>query len=75
MKIDIAIFCHVCKNSLRAIFERGSKDVIIYVVPCECCAAQQSVQPTGGSVPLSSIDQHPEVDSAGEDNQRPATSG
>lgn len=46
MKIDIAIFCHVCKSSLRAVFERGSKDVIIYVVPCEKCAAQQSVHPT-----------------------------
>jgi hypothetical protein len=40
----------------------------------EAQVAQQSVHLTGGTVPLSSIDQRPEVDSAGEDNQRPATS-
>ena len=38
-------------------------------------AAQQSVQPTGGTVAPANIDQRPEVDSAGENNQRPATSG
>jgi len=38
-------------------------------------AAQQSVQPTDGTVAPANIDQRPEVDSAGEDNQRPATSG
>ncbi len=41
----------------------------------ECKASQQSVQPTGGTVAPANIDQRPEVDSAGEDNQRPATSG
>lgn len=38
-------------------------------------AAQQSVQPTGGTVAPANIDQRPEVNSAGENNQRPATSG
>jgi hypothetical protein len=37
-------------------------------------AAQQSVHLTGGTVPPANIDQRPEVDSAGEDNQRPAAS-
>ncbi len=38
-------------------------------------AAQQSVQPTGGTVAPAGVDQHPEADTAPENNQRPATSG
>jgi len=40
-----------------------------------CTPPNNSVQPTGGAVAPVNIDQRPEVDSAGEDNQRPATSG
>ena len=43
---------------------------------CRVCmkSAQQGAHLTGGTVPPANIDQRPEVDSASEDNQRPATS-
>lgn len=40
----VNLFCNVCLNRLRAVFERGKGEVDAYILPCSECAAQQSVQ-------------------------------
>lgn len=63
-------------NDLIATFRfLGMSDAEIKAKMLEMKSAQQSVQPTGGTVAPADIDQHPEADTAPENNQRPATSG
>ena len=69
------IFCNVCKKPLRAVKEWGKNEVDVYVIPCENCAAQQSVQPTGGTCPAPQSDTLADEFPALWDSRTPPTIG